>query len=394
MADLPETYADRGVWAGLKTGTLRFARLRIEENAESPRDWSILVPGFAGKKESAMVFPFDQLKNAYPNLSQSDEELTAHMKDLTPSDRILDPDQVRSVHLKNSPRFGQSLRLQKRGDIPEEGGMDDTMVTHAHMRLVVQLMRITGEAHGEKDLKSMNVNTYMMLMKAGHKDAATGKILDKFNLKMFKHLGEQCGCSVDEAMERLSRFAHVIAPAIQVDSADDTMHGHLVRARNRMGGVLSDLEDARDEMPEVFQETLNSFLFPFEQFLGIAAKELAKVERRANNLEKSLRKIDKAIEECERSKLQTALALDGWQPLCEIFEAALESESPENMMNAIEVGIQQTPLVPKVVLDEMDDELEQWRDFTKAQSKMVKAMQDWRTGRIDRETAGRQRASG
>lgn len=391
MPDLPATYEQRGVWAGFKTANMNFGRLRLDNGSSNPKDWMVLIPGFSGKKEASIVLPLTQVKSAFGNLAEDDIEFVDDIVQapVSPLKPLISPADIRASLLKRIPRFGQSLSQRRRDDHPEEAEIDRTVEAQTYLRLVVQLMRLTGEAYGQAQLKKMTVNTYRLLMNASKSDAETAAMQNKFNKIMFEHLASTIDCSVEEAMARLEKFAIAIAPAVQVDSADDSLQGWLIRQRNRLGTVLSDLEDRQDELPELFKTVLGDLIFPFQQFLGIAAKELSRVERRANNLQSSLKRLDKALAECEEAKLNAALALDGWQPICSLFEAALAAEQDEDIFKAIDLALKNTPLVPREVVEDLENELTNWRDFSSRQRKLVEALEDWRTGKIDQEMASR-----
>lgn len=391
MSDLPATYGQRGVWAGYDTKLMEFARLRLDAGSTNPKDWVILIPGFSGKKEASIVVPLLHLTRAYNNLTDEDLAFNAEIVEAAPSAEksLVTPATVRAHRVKRHPRLGQSLRQQQRSDFPDEETIDRNVEEQTYLRLVVQLMRLTGEAYGQDQLKKMTVNTYRLLMNASKTDPATASIHNKFNKVMFEHLASVVGSDVEEAKARLKKFAQVIAPAVQVDSADDSLQGWLVRQRNRLGNILSELEDRQNELSPFFRTVVGDLIFPFQQFLGIAAKELARVERRANNLESSLKRLDLALKECEEAKLNAALALDGWQPICTLFENAFQGEDQTSLINAIDTALKNTPLVPREVVEKLENELSNWREFSSRQRKLVAALEDWRTGKRDHELAAR-----
>lgn len=397
LGTLPATYADRGVWVGFGTPSLAFARLRVENGSRNPQNWSLILPGFVGRKETAAVLPFLKVEAAYPQITPEDKDLLAEVSALDPIKalRMMSPVDIRDRHLVFDARFGQDRRMRKAKKWSDERVLDHQVEASSYLRIVAQLMRMTGEHYGETYLTNTTVETYRRLLDAAAEDKDQEELLAQFTTLMFRYLGEQCDCSHEEALLRVKRFSLAIAPAIQIDSADDSTQGWLLRLTTRLGNVASELEDRIDEVPAPIAEALKLALFPFNQFLGMAARELARVERRSKNLISSLTRIDKALADVEDAKLKAALALDGWQPLCDRFENAFAADNDEDaFLEAVQAAVTYTPLMPTTLLEKLENELNAWREYTMTQRKLVEALTDWRTGKIDAELFSRVYASG
>lgn len=391
LATLPATYADRGVWVGFDTTALSFARLRVENGSRNPQNWSLLLPGFVGRKETSAVIPFLKVEETYPQVSREDKDLLAEISALDPIKalRMMSPVDIRERHLMFDARFGQDQRMRKSKKWSDERVLDHNVEASSYLRIVAQLMRMTGDHYGEKYLTNTTVETYRRLLDAASHNKEQEQLLSQFTKLMFRFLGEKCGCSDEEALLRVKRFSLAIAPAIQIDSADDSTQGWLLRLMTRLGNVASELEDRIEEVPPPVGEALKLALFPFNQFLGMAARELARVERRSKNLISSLTRIDKALADVEDAKLKAALALDGWQPLCDRFEEAFTSDDEDEFFAAVQASVTYTPLMPTTLLEKLENELNAWREYTLTQRKLVDALTDWRTGKIDAELFSR-----
>lgn len=410
---LPATFERRGVFLNFNRKILRFARLRIDDPEDRNR-WNVVLPYHGSARRGAVaVIPWLQIPQ-FTDMSSRDEgivRLLCKLRIPRPgADPAIDPLMMRAVQLTIDSEYGETPERQ--AEAKREQAMDAMIRSTVHLHLFANLVHEFARDVEDDVLTNMTGGLYRQLSAVARKDANLKVMLDRFGAKVVEHAARKLNLTPDHVTRRMDDMAEMIVPLGKVDMEDiaaanaagespeeRTQDGFLIRGRDNLRWLHTEMEVALMKARSELQYPLEMVLFSIDQFLKTASSPIDDVERDIARIATAIQRYDLLRPRLMAARLAVAWALDGWSAMVKVWHDTLYRVAKNDLTadgkmhvadvieleKAITTIFQNMPSMPTSEVNAIRTRLEAWDHFESTRAKVVQAGCDWSNNRPDED---------
>jgi len=347
----PSTFDERGATVPFTTPELAFSRVRRDSRSNH---LEVLVMGFSGGR-SIYVFPWEGLASVL-RLTLHDRALQAEISQadaITPMRMRLAAHRVAKTGLAGAEAAAAASLAMERI------ARDEELTREAMLRRII---RLTG-------VLDRTTEDLMRRFRGRVGESIIAQVSDVFaNLS---------GQSPELCRSRLLELSDTMGPLGFPDEEDS---GYLRRALRQLDELRTSISAANiGATGHLIAETAGVTARMAKRMIGEIDRDIRSLPAFFANWEINIACLRHAMD-------RLAWLLDGWLDVCELWQAAMADRHNIDHRRIAEI-MRVIPLVPKgecetAVRATMDN-------FSGIRHRIVQQLQDWRTGEVDYEIAGR-----
>lgn len=382
----PQTFEARGIAIGFCKKLVAHARLRCVE-IKGEAQWDLIVPSALNKpsQRNMMVIPWRHLPN-YAELPVRDQLLFGAIESIPKI--LVDPFDVRAAKLQIDALEHPDDAM--RSEAQKEQSREQADRRSVYLSLMANFTRELGVRMGDGFMAHADTNVLTAITSGTKVDGFDFEPEKLFN-RVIGAMSQDFGMTSLEFVSRINEISDLLKPfgAVNIET-ERKCDGYLTRVRNRMLVFSQDLEDHLEDADDTESDAIAMLRFALKGAVGYVNERYDDLEQMCSMLRNVFLDFPKSHDKILHLRRDISYALDGWNDLIDIWNAAKDDGLPEDAQEqaksqAIARILHVLPAMAKGELEDDDENSKVWSQFEFARASMVRMLVGWGTNEIDAE---------